>query len=163
MVFHTGTILRASATDQHDRMLLYIMACNQPTPHIISHLTSLSPPPPRKKHTNTNTPSPGMYAVTTLSLLKRTLATFRSAELGFLGFMTVTLRHTAFMHGFPDVDMAGETGLRAGCACRAPRITWLKVARGAAEVAKPRRERGRRRGRGNIWGGGCGQWSGGER
>lgn len=107
-----------------------------------------------------------MYAVTTLSLLKRTRAILRSAELGFFGDMIVTLRHTAFMHGVRDVDMAGETGLRAGCACRAPRMTWLKVASGAAELEKPR---ARRRGRGNIAaeagraGQGAAGWGGGER
>lgn len=86
-----------------------------------------------------NLPSPGIYAVTTLSLLNLTLATFRSAELGFFGFMTVTLRHTPFIHGFPVVDMAGETGLRAGWGLRAPRITWLNVAATGVLVENARR------------------------
>lgn len=86
-----------------------------------------------------NLPSPGIYAVTTLSLLNLTLATFRSAELGFFGFMTVTLRHTPFIHGFPVVDMAGETGLRAGWGLRAPRITWLNVAVAGALVENARK------------------------
>lgn len=56
------------------------------------------------------------------------------------------------MQGFPVVDMAGETGLRAGWGLRAPRITWLYVARGVGVVAKVRAgaggaRRARRRGR----------------
>src|SRR3989338_2071471 len=39
-------------------------------------------------------PSPGMYALTSMPLVKRTLATFRSAEFGFLGVMVFTTVHT---------------------------------------------------------------------
>src|SRR5688572_7982087 len=38
--------------------------------------------------------SPGMYAVTSLPLLSRTRAILRRAELGFLGVMVLTWRHT---------------------------------------------------------------------
>ena len=58
-----------------------------------------------------------------LSLLSLILATLRSAELGFLGFMMETLRHTPFMQGLCSFESAGETGLRAFWGLRQPRIT----------------------------------------
>jgi len=66
--------------------------------------------------------------VTTWSLLSLTRAIFRSAELGFLGFMTVTRMHTPFMHGRLPFESAGDTGLRARACLRQPLSTWLKVA-----------------------------------
>ena len=76
----------------------------------------------------------------TRSELSLTRATLRSAELGFLGFMTVTRRQMPFMHGRLPSDSAGETGLRALRFLRQPRITWLKVAqrtpRGARGLVK---------------------------
>src|ERR1700683_4664571 len=38
--------------------------------------------------------SPGIYAVTSLPLLRRTRAILRNAELGFLGVMVLTCRQT---------------------------------------------------------------------
>lgn len=68
-------------------------------------------------------PSPGMYAVMTLPLLNLTLATFRSPELGFLGFVVPTLTHTPFISGLST--KAGDVGFRARCSTRQPRRTWL--------------------------------------
>jgi hypothetical protein len=48
-------ILHAAAADQHDRVLLQVVA------------------------------DPGMYVVTSMPLVSRTRATLRSAEFGFLG------------------------------------------------------------------------------
>lgn len=59
--------------------------------------------------------------------------------------MIVTFKQTPFMHGFPVVDIAGETGFRAGCGLRCPRITWLKVARGVGVVENARAGTGARR------------------
>src|SRR5207237_3636259 len=39
-------------------------------------------------------PTPGMYVVTSIPLVRRTRATFRSAELGFLGVCVNTRTHT---------------------------------------------------------------------
>src|SRR5437868_786898 len=39
-------------------------------------------------------PTPGMYAVTSIWLVSRTLATLRSAEFGFLGVVVYTRVHT---------------------------------------------------------------------
>lgn len=64
----------------------------------------------------------------TRSELNLTLAILRSAELGFLGLVTVTRRQTPFMHGRFPSESAGETGFRARCFLRQPLITWLKVA-----------------------------------
>ena len=64
----------------------------------------------------------------TRSELNLTLAILRSAELGFLGFMMPTRRHTPFMQGRFPSDSAGDTGLRARFSLRQPRSTWLKVA-----------------------------------
>jgi hypothetical protein len=83
-----------------------------------------------------------MYAVMTLSELNLTLAIFRSAELGFFGFMTVTLRHTPFMHGRFPSDSAGDTGFRARWDLRQPLRTWLKVAIVRVGIAGSRREIG---------------------
>jgi hypothetical protein len=61
-------------------------------------------------------------------VLNLTLAIFRSAELGFLGFMMETRTQTPFMHGRFPSDSAGDTGFRAFCGLRHPLRTWLKVA-----------------------------------
>lgn len=62
----------------------------------------------------------------TVPLLKRTLATFRSPELGFFGFVVPTRKQTPFISG--RLIKAGETGLRAFCPTLHPRKTWLYVA-----------------------------------
>jgi hypothetical protein len=67
-----------------------------------------------------------MYAVTTLPLLRRTLAVFLSPELGFFGFVIPVLRHTPFISG--RLESAGERRRRARCSLRQPRRTWLYVA-----------------------------------
>jgi hypothetical protein len=72
-------------------------------------------------------PSPGMYAVITMPLLNRTLATFLSPELGFLGFVVPTRRHTPFISGLNF--SAGDVALLAFCPSLHPRRTWLYVAR----------------------------------
>lgn len=46
-------------------------------------------------------PSPGMYAVTSMPLVSRTRATFRSAEFGFFGVVVYTRVHTPRRCGDP--------------------------------------------------------------
>src|SRR5690606_18888934 len=48
-------------------------------------------------------PSPGMYAVTSMPLVRRTRATLRSAELGFFGVVVYTRVHTPRFWGAPSV------------------------------------------------------------
>ena len=71
----------------------------------------------------------------TRSELSLTRAILRSAELGFLGLVMVTRRHTPFMHGRLPSESAGDTGLRARCFLRHPRITWPNVAQRRASGA----------------------------
>lgn len=61
--------------------------------------------------------------MTTLPLLNRTLAVFRSPELGFFGFVIPVLRQTPFISG--RLCSAGERRRRAFCGLRHPRRTWL--------------------------------------
>src|SRR5262245_31821181 len=65
-----------------------------------------------------------MYAVTSVPLERRTRATFRKAELGFLGVMVLTCKHTPRFCGQPC--MAGCLGLRY-CWRRGFRTSWLIV------------------------------------
>ena len=44
-------------------------------------------------------PSPGMYAITSISFVSLTLAIFLKAELGFLGVSVLTTRHTPLFWG----------------------------------------------------------------
>jgi hypothetical protein len=44
-------------------------------------------------------PTPGIYAVTSIPFVRRTLATFLNAELGFLGVVVYTLTHTPLRWG----------------------------------------------------------------
>ena len=44
-------------------------------------------------------PSPGMYDVTSIPVVSLTLAIFLSAELGFLGVMVLTCKHTPLLWG----------------------------------------------------------------
>src|SRR3954447_3209382 len=46
-------------------------------------------------------PTPGMYAVTSMPLVRRTRATLRSAEFGFLGVVVYTRVHTPRRWGLP--------------------------------------------------------------
>src|SRR5579871_17541 len=65
-----------------------------------------------------------MYAVTSTPLDRRTRATLRSAELGFLGVMILTWRQTPFFWGQPC--KAGCLGRRY-CCTRGLRTNWLIV------------------------------------
>src|SRR5207248_7559838 len=69
-------------------------------------------------------PSPGMYAVTSILLVRRTRATLRRAEFGFLGVMILTCKHTPFFCGQPC--SAGCFGRRY-CCTRGLRTSWLMV------------------------------------
>src|SRR5205807_1858056 len=69
-------------------------------------------------------PSPGMYAVTSTLLDRRTRATLRRAEFGFLGVMILTCKHTPFFCGQPC--SAGCFGRRY-CCTRGLRTSWLMV------------------------------------
>nr|POE72446.1 hypothetical protein CFP56_12319 [Quercus suber] len=73
-----------------------------------------------------NSPSPGIYAVITLPLLNRILATLRSPELGFFGFVVPTRRQTPFISGL--LVKAGDSGLLALCSFLHPRRTCIYVA-----------------------------------
>src|SRR5207253_7622951 len=59
-------------------------------------------------------PSPGMYAVTSMPEVRRTRATLRSAEFGFLGVVVYTRVHTPRRCGLP---------LRAAVFCLAA-LSW---------------------------------------
>lgn len=94
-------------------------------------------PPPLSSHPSIpHSPSPGIYAVTTLPVLSLTLAIFLSPEFGFFGFVVPTFRHTPFISG--RSASAGDVGLRARCATRQPRRTWLNVAGRGVVVVKAR-------------------------
>ncbi|EKD46521.1 MAG: hypothetical protein ACD_67C00203G0004 [uncultured bacterium] len=45
-------------------------------------------------------PTPGIYAVTSIPFVSRTLAIFRRAELGFFGVVVLTLIQTPRLKGF---------------------------------------------------------------
>ena len=62
----------------------------------------------------------------TFPLLSLTLATLRSPELGFFGFVIPTRTQTPFSSGWSF--MAGDVGFRARCSTLHPRRTWLYVA-----------------------------------
>lgn len=60
--------------------------------------------PPRTKTTECSwrlCPMPGIYAVTSIPVVSRTRATFRKAELGFLGVEVYTRVHTPLFWGAP--------------------------------------------------------------
>src|SRR6516162_11850949 len=65
-----------------------------------------------------------MYAFTSLPLVRRTRATFRKAELGFLGVVVYTRVHTPRFCG--QASIAG-TLLRATCHLRGLRMSWFIV------------------------------------
>lgn len=70
-------------------------------------------------------PSPGIYAVITFPVLNRTLAIFLSPELGFLGFVVPTFRHTPFSSGL--FLSCGDRSFRIFCAILPCRKTWINV------------------------------------
>src|SRR4030095_17028307 len=69
-------------------------------------------------------PSPGMYAVTSMPLDRRTRATLRRAEFGFLGVVVYTRVHTPRRWGEPL--SAGVLALLA-LSWRPLRTSWLMV------------------------------------
>src|SRR5579883_288472 len=80
-------------------------------------------------------PSPGMYAVTSIPLVKRTLATLRRAEFGFFGVVVYTRVHTPRFCG--DCCSAG-TFLRDFCTTRGLAISWLIVGMSAFTFSRSR-------------------------
>lgn len=70
-------------------------------------------------------PSPGIYAVMTFPVLNRTLAIFLSPELGFLGFVVPTFRHTPFSSG--RFFSCGDRSFRAPCDILPCRRTCINV------------------------------------
>src|SRR6476661_8100179 len=97
--------------------------------------------PPRTSTTECSCrlwPMPGMYAVTSMPLVRRTRAILRSAEFGFLGVIVRTWRHTPRFCGAPGIGtcrwrrlfqflrMAGALIL-AILARRPWRTSWLIV------------------------------------
>src|SRR5947208_17151913 len=81
-----------------------------------------------------------MYAVTSMPLERRTRATFRRAEFGFLGVMIFTCRHTPFFWGQPC--SAGCLGRRY-CGTRGFRTSWLIVGIAESSLSTPARPVGR--------------------
>src|SRR5580698_4309041 len=69
-------------------------------------------------------PTPGMYVVTSIPLVSRTRATFRSAEFGFLGVDVYTHVHTPRFCGHPC--KAGLAVFHRG-GLRPLRTSWLNV------------------------------------
>lgn len=63
----------------------------------------------------------------------------RSPELGFLGFVIPTRTQTPFISGLSF--NCGDVGLRALCATRQPRMTWLYVAENGDDVLNARGEK----------------------
>ena len=61
----------------------------------------------------------------TFPVLKRTLAIFLSPELGFLGFVVPTFRHTPFSSGL--FASCGDRSFRARCCILPWRRTWISV------------------------------------
>jgi hypothetical protein len=113
MVFHSRTILRSSTSNHYNRMLLHIVACIP---------RQLVPQPPSWSYA---IPSPGIYAVMTFPVLKRTLAIFLSPELGFLGFVVPTFKQTPFSSGL--FFSCGDRSFRAPCDILPCRRTCINV------------------------------------
>jgi hypothetical protein len=66
-----------------------------------------------------------MYAVITFPVLNRTLAIFLSPELGFLGLVVPTFKHTPFSSG--RFFSCGDRNLRAPCDILPWRNTCINV------------------------------------
>ena len=90
-----------------------------------------------------------MKALMIRPLLSRIFAVFRCPELGFLGFVTPTLRQTPFISGRPTI--AGLRERRFFCGLRQPLRTWLRVAEREGVVVKDRK---------CVWGVPRGGWIG---
>src|SRR5580704_11368404 len=69
-------------------------------------------------------PTPGMYVVTSMPLVSRTRATFRSAEFGFFGVEVYTRVQTPRFWG--QLCRAGLAVFQRG-GLRPLRTSWLKV------------------------------------
>src|SRR5512134_1380197 len=69
-------------------------------------------------------PSSGMYEMTSLPFVRRTFATLRMAEFGFLGVRVMTCTHTPRRKGLPS--KAGDFDL-AVTLRRPLRTSWLMV------------------------------------
>lgn len=85
--------------------------------------------PPRKRTTLCSCklcPSPWIYANVVLPFVNFTRANLRLAELGFLGFIVPTCAQTPLRWG--QLFRAGDL-VRGLEVWRAPRMTWLSVAR----------------------------------
>ena len=120
-------------SEQRARWSKYLHAITHRTPGTSCTL------PPRIRTTLCSCklwPSPGIYAVTSLPLLSLTLATFRMAELGFLGFVVKIREQTPLTKGEPSSAGARFTGGR--CGLRAPLATCRYVTWLMDELLKPR-------------------------
>src|SRR5262249_2729236 len=83
--------------------------------------------PPRTRTTECSwrlCPSPGMYVPTSIPLVSRTRAIFRSAELGFLGVIVDTRVHTPRFCGAP---WRAGVFVFSRLEIRPFRINWLTV------------------------------------
>src|SRR5690242_3126500 len=80
-----------------------------------------------------------MYAVITFPVLRRTLAIFLSPELGFLGFVVPTFKHTPFSSGL--LASCGDRSFRALCCILPCRRTWINVHLLARDAGVGARER----------------------
>src|ERR1700690_2617574 len=75
-------------------------------------------------------PTPGMYALTSTPLVRRTRATLRSAEFGFLGVVVKTRVHTPRRWGAPlsagvlVLDCLDARPLRTSCSIVGTRDLW---------------------------------------
>src|ERR1700748_866650 len=115
--------------------------------------------PPRTRTTECSWrlwPSPGMYAPTSMPFVRRTRATFRSAEFVFFGVVVYTRVHTPRRCGAATFFLRPLPDLRPGVASfflgawRPLRINWLVVGMRQRRLAgahgcRPPRARGRRR------------------
>ena len=75
----------------------------------------------------------------TFPVLKRTLAIFLSPELGFLGFVVPTFKHTPFSSGL--LASCGDRSFRALCCILPWRKTWINVHLLARDAGVGPRER----------------------
>src|SRR5262245_59826411 len=83
-------------------------------------------------------PTPGMYVVTSIPFVRRTRATFRSAEFGFFGVDVKTRTHTPRFWGEP---WSAGLSVFDRSLLRPSRTSWLTV--GTRPPEKPGGEKGR--------------------